>query len=355
MITTKDVAARAGVSFTTVSHVINNTRPVSPETRARVQAAIKELGYRPNILARSLRMGETRTIGVISISNSDPYFAGVLHAIQQLAWEGGFGVYTSCTEPCIDILSGEGETEYDDGALGNRERRAIESMVGRDIQGLILNSLQGDAALASILKKLKTPCIIFQRLIKGPNSDNFISDDRQGSLDAMRHFIDLGHRRIALVKGFSFESNSARQREGAWMFALEEAGLPIDIELIRDGGYDMGQAWQITKDLLQMKNRPTAILYYSDLMAMAGIRAAADLGLAVPEDLSIIGYDSIDTDMFTVPRLSSVSQISGLMGRDMTERLLERIKTPDLPAGVFKYPQELVLRESTGRPRGRAY
>lgn len=348
MATTKDVAALAGVSFTTVSHVINNTRPVSPETRERVEAAIKELGYSPNILARALRKGETKTVGVISISNADPYFAGVLHAIQQVAWGNGYGVYTSCTDPCTACLSDGDVFDYDDGALGTRERKAIASMVGRDIQGLVLNSLQSDKALKATIEGLRTPCILFQRLVRGSRWDNYISDDRQGTQDAMRHLIGLGHRRIALVKGFSYESNSAHQREKAWRDSLVEAGIAVDPSLIRDGRFDQCISYEQTKELLTSASRPSAILYYSDLMALAGIRAASDLGLSIPRDLSIVGYDNIDLDNWSVPRLTSVNQVSGDMGRDMTERLLDRIKNPELPGQVFKYPQQLVERESTG-------
>lgn len=353
MATTKDVAALAGVSFTTVSHVINNTRPVSPETRARVEAAIKELGYSPNILARALRKGETKTVGVISINNNDPYFSGVLHAIQQVAWGNGYGVYTSCTDPCTACLGDDEVYDYDDGALGNRERKAIANMVGRDIQGLILNSLQSDVALLATLEQLRTPCIIFQRLVRGKRWDNFVSDDRQGTRDAMAHLIGLGHRRIALVKGFSYESNASHKRERAWRESLEAAKLPLYPQYVRDGRFDQQVAYDETKTLLTSSERPTAILYYSDLMAIAGMRAASDLGLSIPEDVSIIGYDNIDQDDYTVPRLTSVNQVSEDMGRDMTERLLARIKDPDLPAGVFTYPQGLALRESTGPvPRG---
>lgn len=351
MATTKDVAALAGVSFTTVSHVINNTRPVSPETRARVEAAIKELGYSPNILARALRKGETKTIGVISINNNDPYFSGVLHAVQQVAWGNGYGVYTSCTDPCTACLADDEVYDYDDGALGNRERKAIANMVGRDIQGLILNSLQSDEALVATLDHLRTPCILFQRLVQGARWDNFVSDDRQGTRDAMSHLIGLGHQRIALVKGFSYESNASHKREQAWRESLEAAGLPVNPTFLRDGRFDQNVAYDETKDLLTAAERPSAILYYSDLMAIAGMRAATDLGLSIPADVSIIGYDNIDQDAFTVPRLSSVNQVSEDMGRDMTERLLERIKNPDLSPGVFTYPQLLTLRESTGPAR----
>ncbi len=348
MPTTKDVAARAGVSFTTVSHVINNTRPVAPETRARVEAAIKELGYRPNVLARALRKGETKTVGVISISNADPYFSGVLHAIQQVSWTAGFGVYTSFTDPCTACLGDDVALAQEGEMLAKRERDAVLNMVDRDVQGLVLNSLQRDTELMAMLKQLRTPSILFQRNVRGPHWDNFISDDSQGTRDAMEHLIGLGHRRIALVKGFSFPSTSAHQRERAWEDNLKKHNIDVDKNLIHDGQYSQEGAYTETRKLLTGPNPPTAILYYSDLMAIAGMRAAADLGIAIPEELSIIGYDNIDLDLYTIPRLSSINQVSGDMGRDMAKRLLERIQKPNLKAEVFTYPQELVLNESTG-------
>lgn len=346
MATIKDVAAIAGVSFTTVSHVINGTRAVAPETKARVEEAIKKLGYSPSVVARSLRSGESKTVGVVSIANSDPYFTQVLHGIQERGWEAGFGVYISHTE-LIDVCATDAIIPDND-CLADREDQHLGDLSRRNVQGVILNSLQTDARLAITLERLELPCILFQRLITGPRWDNYMCDDFQGTSEAMAHLLSLGHSKIALVEGFGFESHSVKFRKRAWENSLEAAGFKANPAFVADGQYDPIASYRATKELLSAKERPTAIIYYSDMMALAGIRAAYDLGLEVPKDLSVIGYDNLTLDTFTVPRMTSVSQQSVRIGRDMMSRLAERIAHPEIEPLVRTYPQELIVRESTG-------
>lgn len=351
MATLKDVAARAGVSYTTVSHVINGTRTVAAETRERVERAIRELGFRPNMAAKALRTGETATVGVISISGNDPYFAEVLHGVQERAWEGRFGVlisYSELTDCCLECWD-----EKYHGEICYREREHLEGFADKGAQGVIVNSLQGDAALEAQLRGLNVPAVLFQRLVKGPTWDNFVCDDYLGTSQAMERLISLGHRRIGLMEGFGFESHTVQSRKRAWADALRNAGIGVDEALVRDGRYDPAVSLVKTRELLSLSDPPTAILYYSDSMATAGIRAARDAGLSVPEDLSIIGYDNLRTDEYTVPRLSSVNQMSHRIGLEMMSRLAARIENPDLEPIVQVYPQEYVERESTTRPRMR--
>ncbi len=351
MATLKDVAARAGVSYTTVSHVINGTRAVAEDTRERVERAIRELGFRPNMAAKALRTGETATVGVVSISGNDPYFAEVLHGVQERAWNGRIGVlisYSELTDCCPENWCEEYYAE-----ICERERGHIEGFADKGAQGVIVNSLQEDVELESQLRSLNVPAVLFQRLVKGPTWDNFVCDDYQGTSQAMERLIALGHRRIGLVEGFGFDSHTVQFRKRAWADALTRSGIGVDASLVRDGRYDPSVALVKTRELLSLSDPPTAILYYSDSMAVAGIRAARDAGYSVPDDLSIVGYDNLYTDAYTVPRLSSVNQMSHCIGLDMMSRLAERIERPGLEPIVRRYPQEYVERESTARPRTR--
>jgi LacI family transcriptional regulator len=346
MATLKDVAREAGVSFTTVSHVVNNTRVVAPETRVRVEKAVRELGYAPNIAAQCLRKGESKTIGVIGTASADLYFGEVLRGIQKRGWNDGLGVYISYSDLTEECPEGIGECDI--GALTERETETLDDFARRNIQGLIINSLRSDEELRETLERMTMPRILFQRLVTGPGWDNFVCDDYQGATNAMLHLLGLGHRRIALMEGFGYPSHSVRYRRKAWEDCLTLAGLGIDEMLAKDGHYSQAVAYRTTKELLALPDRPTAILYYSDTMALAGIRAAVDLGLSVPRDLSVIGYDSLKSDEWTVPRLTSVNQKSAEIGQDMMDRLIARIANPDLPPIVKKYPQTLEIRESTG-------
>lgn len=346
MPTIKDVARLAGVSYTTVSHVINGTRPVAEDTRDRVEKAIKELGYRQNMIARGLRKGESMTIGVVSHSSSDAYFSEVLHGIQERAWESGYSVYisyTDITEACVACME-EGDFDF----FERRERDILEGLINRNIQGLILNSIQNDQALTSFVSNTDLPCVLFQRHIPGKTHDIFKCKDAQGTQEAMNYLLSLGHRRIALMEGYGYESHSVKYRKEVWKHSLAKAGIDVDPDLLCDGRYDSTTAYELTSALLSMEDRPTAIIYYSDTMAMAGIRAATDMGIHIPAELSIIGYDNLLIDEVMIPRLTSVNQMSAHIGREMMERLIERIENPSLPQKIQEYPQNLVIRESTG-------
>lgn len=363
MPTIKDVAALAGVSYTTVSHVINKTRTVSPETRERVERAIRELDFSPSMMARCLRLGETKTVGVISVASDDLFFGGILHGIQERSWSEGYGVFISYADicgSCSEDSCESSDTESDEEKTlrggksdsfyeaESREASLIADFSRRNIQGLIINSLQSDDTLRKTLGTMKTPCVLCERVLEGVNADCFAGDDYKGTTEAVEYLISLGHRRIGVVEGYGFESHTVKYRKKAWEDALTRAGIPVDPELERDGAYDPDQAYRATVELLELSDPPTAILYYSDLMAFAGMRAAADRGVSIPGDLSVIGYDDLDLDSLFVPRLSSVNQDNARMGVEMMGRLIERIANPDLPPETRIYPQRLVKRDSVG-------
>lgn len=347
MATIKDVAALAGVSYTTVSHVINNTRVVAPETREKVEKAIQQLGYEPNVVARGLRKGKSKTIGVVSISSSDIYFSEILQGLQEKSWEEGYGVYISYSDLCgsrnVDVKI------KNDNTFCDREQKLLEDLVRRDIQGLILNSLLPDGQLKQALASLKIPFILFQREIEGLSWDTYLSDDYQGTREAVNYLLERGHTRIALVEGFGYESHTIRYRKKAWLECLLQSGIEPDPHLVRNGAYDINAAYTVTRALLQENDPPTAILYYSDTMALAGIRAAADMHIKVPDDLAVIGYDNLHLGEITVPRLTSVNQMTYQIGKDMVERLIKRIDNPDIEPVLKTYPQNLVIRESAGQ------
>jgi LacI family transcriptional regulator len=334
MVTIKDVAKLAGVSYTTVSHVVNGTRFVAPETEAKVRAAIDRLGYKPSSIARSLRSGVSKTIGIISCSTMDHYFHEVVHGAEEAASDSGYGVFLSYTEP-----------------EPSAERFFIDDLVRRGVDGIILDSVVPDEELASILESLKLPIVLFQRRLPGVKVDTVATDDESGTRAALGHLIELGHERIGFVYAFAYQSHAGFERHRVYREIMEGSRAGFRPEYLRDGDFCMQKSYDETKALLSLADRPTALFYYSDMMAFGGMAACLDSGIDVPGGISLLGYDDIAMSAWMRPRLSTVRQPKRELGKACAERLIARIANPDLPPEHIVLPVELVRRDSTAAPR----
>ncbi len=339
----KDVAELAGVSYTTVSHVINNTRRVKDETREKVKKAIVECGYRPNQTARNLKKGKTFTIAVIDANSSDIYFLEVMRAAQIILEKAGYTLLFSFSDSPDDECNDKQEW------FAQKELDYLEQFICRDVDAIILNPINSDETLEDFFKDVTIPTLLFQRQLPGPNNFAILSDDYRGGYDAVKHLIDLGHTRLAVVYGFSYVSHSVFKRKTGIIDAASENSIIIpDVNWV-DGKYDSETSYEETTKLLNSDNPPTAIFYYSDVMAIAGLRAAADLGLSIPKDLSIIGYDDINICKYTIPRLTTIRQDSHDMGFYIGQKTLDLINR-DHGKNIENrlQPVTLILRESTG-------
>jgi LacI family transcriptional regulator len=349
MVTLHDVARRAGVSITTVSHTLNGTRFVQPETARRVLDAVRELGYSPNAVARGLRTGASRTIGVIGPSAGDPFFAEVVRGIEETCFDRGYDVYLGFVEyphgagggePVADIrreeeflravFSGRYDTpspEMEEIMEGmDKEEALIEKLLSREVDGLILNPGQRDSVVAKSLLGVRPRLALFHRTIPGVSADVFVSDDYAGFSQALEDLVGMGHRRIGMVYGYSWESHAVRERFRAFHDAMARAGIELDIALLQNGGYSLEGSAGATRRLLALAHPPTAILYWSDLMAIAGMDAARGVGVRVPDGLSVVGFDDLPISSLVFPRLSSVRQEKFEMGAAMTRRVIDRIE-----------------------------
>jgi LacI family transcriptional regulator len=364
--TLKDVALRAGVSTTTVSHALNGTRFVQPETAQRVREAARALGYSPNSMARGLRTGASRTIGVIGPSALDAFFAAVLVGIEAASFEAGYELYIGYVEyPHGDLPddSGAGRAAERDflrrvlsgdyrapcppcpDELTEKEGRLTAKLIAREIDGLIVHPGQSDAQAGAVLGGVGAKLALLHRSIAGVDADVFAADDYAGFRAAMEDLLARGHRRIGAVYGYSWEGHAARERYRAYREALVAAGIEPDPALHENGGYDMGTASRATRTLLSLRDPPTAIIYWSDTMAIAGMDAAREAGLSLPDDLSIIGFDDLPIAARIHPRLSSIYQDSYGLGFGMARRLIDRIE------GRLSGPGELIVSPTEYRPR----
>lgn len=340
----KDVAKLAGVSYTTVSHAINKTRPVKEETVRKIEEAIKEIGYVPNMTARCLREGRTKTIGVIDANIYDMFFGEVMRSAQNELEAAGYSLYFSysfmeedhCGDDCFDFFA-EKEISY------------LEKLIARDVDAIIINPINRDEVLADFFSKVQIPIILFQRDLPGQSTFPVMSDDYAGGYKAIEHLVSLGHKDLAVVYGFSYPTHSVVNRRSGVEKAASDGGIDPGSIQWHYGDYSMESAYNQTVELLKSPNPPSGIFYYSDAMAMAGLRAAADLGLSVPGDLSIVGYDDIPLTTYSIPRLTSIRQDSSVMGRYIAEKTIKLIEGDEgEKSDDTILPVELVVRESSG-------
>ncbi|GAB4059088.1 LacI family DNA-binding transcriptional regulator [Catellatospora paridis] len=327
----KDIARRAGVSQATVSNVVNGYRPVGEATRARVQQAIDELGYTPNLSARHLRRGRTGIIALAIPELNNPYFAELADAAIRAATKRGYTLLLDYTD-------------------GDRDKELLvaDGFRAQIIDGLILSAVHLNRDdIAS--RTSETPMVLVGEAIYHAPYDHVVIDNLAASREAMRHLIALGRRRIAFI-GAHIEANRAPSllRLRGYTEALEAAGLPFDPDLtVTTSGFGRGDGAAGMRALLALAQPPDAVFAFNDLIALGAIRALHDHGLRVPDDVSVIGIDDVEEGRFSIPTLTTISPDKEMIGRLAVEKLLDRIEgRPAGPPVEFQPPFRLVVRES---------
>ncbi|RDU99324.1 LacI family DNA-binding transcriptional regulator [Trinickia dinghuensis] len=329
MATIKDVAAMAGVSFTTVSHVVNNTRPVSADVRTKVERAIVQLNYVPSAVARSLKARATATIGLVVPNSSNPYFAELSRGIEDGCARQGY---------CMFFCNSD-----DDPA---KQRNYLRILQEKRIDGLIIASAGDDAVLASSLTDTREPLVVVDRNIEGLSADLVQIDHERGAYLATRHLLELGHVRIGCITGAVATAVSAMRVHG-FIRAMTERGIDIEPSAIVEGDFSAAGGQEAAGRLFDTV-RPTAIFACNDMMGIGALRVAAERGIRVPQHCSIIGFDDIELSGFTYPALSTVGQSVRALGEAAAHMLIERITgAVSGPTRRRVITPRLVLREST--------
>jgi LacI family transcriptional regulator len=331
MTTINDVAKLAQVSNATVSHVINKTRKVNPETIEKVEQAIRELNYQPNEQARNLKTGQSRLIGVMNFYSVDAYFSEVLSSLELSAHTAGYNVLLRHTE-----------------RYGENQAKAISAWRNKNIDGLVINSPYVTDDFYEQIQKLGCPYVILHINDPECKGDIIRVNDLEASEEATRYLIGLGHQRIACIAGCTLEYQTASQRRDGYEKALKEAGLTIREDFFQCTEYSIQESYNKFKVLMDLPEPPTALVTYSDLLAIGAMRAAADLGLSIPGDISIIGYDDIELASFSIPRLTTIYQNKKQIGELAVHLILNRLQDPGLPREEIVLPAQLVIRDSAG-------
>lgn len=332
MATIRDVAALAGVSYTTVSHVVNDSRPVRADKRERVLAAVAELKFVPSAVARSLKVRATGTIGMLVPSNTNPYFAEIAQGIEGFFRRHGY---------CVFLCNSDNDIAT--------QREWLRVLHEKRVDGLIVASVGDEACAADALAHADVPIVVIDRPIAGIRADSVQVDHQGGAAMATRHLIDLGHRRIACIAGPDSTAVSASRVNGFRM-AMAEHALAVPPEAVAVGDFSSPGGYAAA-DKLFREYAPTAIVAGNDVMAIGALRAAAERGLKVPEDCSIIGFDDIEMSRYIYPALSTVGQAIVRLGETAATSLLDRIcgrVTGDMRE--LTLPPRLLLRESSAPP-----
>lgn len=327
--TMSDVARLAGVGTMTVSRVLSGTARVSEDTARRVQHAIEQLDYRPNELARALRGQRSRTIGLIIPYLYDAFFANCAHAITTVAKEQGYTVIITTSDEDTD-------TEYDE----------AEQMLQRHVEGLVI--IPAKAPQSRLTRSLfgKTPVVVFDRPVSDTTFDMVLVQNTSGSRRMVEHLIEHGHQRISFM-GLSRKLYTINARHLGYRRAMQEARLPETAFFGCDSKEDTLRALEAQ---LSSKTPPTAIFASNNLSMRYVFAALVSLGVKIPNDMALAGFDDFDLAELTVPALTVVRQPAQEMGRVAVSLLFERIQRGELPqtGNRIVLPVEIVLRRSCG-------
>lgn len=331
--TIRDVATRARVSTATVSRALNDAPGVRPSRREAVRRAARQLGFVPHGVARSLARGRTGTLGLIVADITNPFYAETAKAIADAARGRGYAVILCNTDN-----------------LPRLQAEQVEMLRRQRVDGLLLGSVHLRDPAVERLVRDGFPCVMFNRRLASGRGSWVVLDNGRGAEEATRHLVTLGHRRIGFVAGPSDFSTAVERLDG-YRRALGRAGIDPDDRLVRQGHFRPDLAYQAAREVLAVPRRPTAILAGNDVTALAVLDAAADLGLHVPDDVALCGFDDTNLSRRREVALTTVAQQKDEMGRLATGYLIEFIEDP----GRFRrqpihhvLSPTLVIRRSCG-------
>lgn len=327
-ITIGDVAAQAGVSVATVSKVLNGRYGVAQDTATRVKAVIEELGYEASLIARSLRSSRTNVIGIL-VADFEPFSAELLKGAALAIRGSGYEV--------VVYSGGHGHDH------AGWERRYMSRLSGTLTDGTILVT----PTVVDVVND--APVVAVDAHTGTSGLPTVSSDNLKGAIVATEHLIRLGHRRIGFLAGRP-DLESAQLREQGYRQALGAAGIVIDPELVLVGGYTAADAAAPARQLLQMDDPPSAVFAANDLSAIETIEAAQALGLRVPDDVSVVGFDNVPESALIDPPLTTIDQSIQQMGFEAVRLLIALIEDPSRPPVHVTLPTELVVRQSSGPP-----
>jgi len=332
-----DIAKRAGVSVATVSRVLNGVdHPVKEETRKKIIDAARELGYRPNKIAKSLAHRRTYTVALLIPSITNNFYTEIAEVIEEKLGERGYSTYLCNTQRMIE-----------------REMQYVDDLIARKVDGVIFSPTrvkpEDNLVNARNLEELiKNGIAVVAFGSHFTNVNQVYINTYEGALEATRYLLELGHRRIGFIDGL--EAGTRKSRRRGYINGLKMAGIQIDEDLIVSGNLEMDGGYQCVRKLMQLADPPTAIIAVNNLMAIGALKGAKDMGISVPEELSIIGFDDSKLSEVVEPPLTVVKQPLKEIGDVAVGLLMEQIEGEG-PPRMMELKTRLVIRSSCARKK----
>ncbi|MDD5468784.1 MAG: LacI family DNA-binding transcriptional regulator [Anaerolineales bacterium] len=330
-VTIKDVAKHAGVSPATAARVVGGYGYVAEETRRKVQEAVRVLGYRPNTIARSMVTKSTRTIGVVITDITNPFFAQLVRSIEEVAWQRGYTL----------ILANTDEDSQ-------REQAVLNALLEKRVDAFILvpASSQSLPHLHDLVRQ-EAPVVLVDRAVEGLAVDMVMVDNEAGAYQAVRHLIDLGHRRIGIVLD-KLDITTNKERLKGYRRALQESGLSAEAVPIQSCHYTSQSAYQVVNRMLGEPGQPTALFTANNFMTIGALKAVQEAGLRVPEDIALVGFDDLEWTQLNAPQLTIVAQPVTQMGEIAAQIIISRLQGGSAPPMEIRLKTTFIVRTSCG-------
>ena len=325
-----DVARESGVSVFTVSAVVNNKSHVGKALREKVEAAIRKLNYRPNLIARSLAKQKTHTIGMIVPDIGNPFFPSVVRGAEDAAQKHGYNLLLCNSDDSLD-----------------KEEKAVELLLSKRVDGILLTKAAEDfrPSLRQMIKEVDIPFVLVMRTYPKLTKDAIITDDYRGAYEAVSHLARAGRKRIALISG-PLKVSNAKERFQGFVDALKAEGLPFEQDLVIEGDYRLESGYRAGHSLFS--RRPDGIYVANHLMTIGLLKAADEMGLRCPEDFGLVSFDDYPWLGIFRPRLTTVELPKHQLGYEAAELLIRRIGGDAGKPVTIKLQPELRIRESCG-------
>ncbi|MGY0061697.1 LacI family DNA-binding transcriptional regulator [Streptomyces sp. LZ34] len=332
MASIKDVAHHARVSVATVSRVLNDHPSVRADTRDRVLAAVAELGYRPNAVARSLRTDQTRALGLVISDVLNPFFTELARSVEDEARALGYSVVIGNADERPDL-----------------QDHHVRTLMDRRIDGLLVSPTDGGSPLMLDAARTGTPMVFVDRWIKGVDVPVVRTDGRGAVRDLVAHLHALGHRRLAIIAGPA-ATTTGSERVEAFRSALLEFGLALPADFIGQGDFQADSGRRVTARFLDLIEPPDVIFAADSLMALGAMDEIRARGLRVPDDVALAAFDDIPWFVHTHPPITAIAQPTGELGRAAVRALIDRVEGRTAESVILS--ARLVTRRSCGEPEG---